>query len=147
MSSSPIDRNLVFMLTRAVGEVNVQSTLGMLQTTFPDVKDFTAMRVLAKAFVANECKPLKQVPAPSVIDPDKLSEELKSRLVNGSFALGDNEALIVSGDTARGPYERTAAKAIALKMSAASPTNDPSGFILDPETAKPSQASLLPESF
>ena len=135
------------MLTRAVGESNVKSTLAMLQSTFPDVKDFTAMRVLSKAFVANGCKLLKLVPAPSVIDPDKLSEELKNRLVNGCFALGDNEALIISGETARGPYERDIAKGIAQKMSAASPTNDISGFLLDPETAKPSTASLLPESF
>ena len=143
MNITAIDRNLSFMLARAVGD-KAAIAQKMLTETFADITDFSTMRVLAKAFVANDCRPLKRVPAPSTISPEKLSADLKHRFVEGCFMLGDNEALIVSGDTARGPYELSAAKSIAKQMSAASPTNDDQGHILDPEQAQPQPAVMIP---
>lgn len=134
-------RNLKTMVSRIATD-RTEETVRMLLGSFPRLKDFERLRTFAKLYVLNEFRPLRLVPAPADLDPQRLSGELASRFCEGSFVLADDEGIVFHNGTAVGPFAREKAAALAKRLSAASPTNDAQGHILDPETNYPTPATL-----
>jgi hypothetical protein len=136
-------QNLTYTIGR-IAEGHTDEALDMLAREFPDVRDFRQLRSLAQAFVDNDCKSLRRMPAPPTMELEKLSEDLRSRFHQGNFHLTEREGLVVHEDRVYGPFERQQAIDMARKMSAASPTNDTQGHVLDPENAVPSPSFATP---
>lgn len=135
-------RNLKTMVSR-IAKDRTDETVRMLLGSFPRLKDFERLRRFAKLYVANEFRSLRLVPAPADLDPQRLSGELASRFCEGSFVLADDEGVVFHNGSALGPFDREKAAALAKRLSAASPTNDAQGHILDPETNYPTPARLV----
>jgi hypothetical protein len=131
-TSSIFERNLAFAIKRIAGD-KAEPALQMLQTEFPEVRDFQELRSIASAFVANDCRPLRREPIPAAVDPEALTGEAKLRFHNGVFYLGEKEALIFRGEEAHGPYARSDVNMMKKRLGAESVTNDRKGHIVDPE--------------
>lgn len=129
--------------TRPSADESARGAVEMLLKEFPKLKDFERLRALGKLYAANDFRPLKLVRAPAELDTQDLSEELACRFYEGWFVLADDEALVFQNGFAQGPFERRKAFDLAKRLSAASPTNDPQGHILDPEIHQPVPASVL----
>jgi len=125
-------RNLAYMVER-LDPQHAPRTLAMLEEEFPAVRDFQQLRSLAKAFVANDCQPLRKVPVNSDVDLSTLQGEARLRFHEGFFRLGKGEDMVFRGEAAYGPYAREQVSFMARKVGAQSPTNDDLGHIVDPE--------------
>ena len=136
------ERNLRFMVSR-IDFHRADETVQMLLGVFPGLRNFEQLRSYARLFVANEYRPLRLVPAPSDLDSEKIPRELMSRFYEGRFVLTEDEELVYHHGTVHGPFDREKAKALARRLSAASPTNDAQGHILDPETSECSPAMVV----
>ena len=123
------------MVERIAGE-NTEQTLQMLKQELPYVRDFHQLRAVARAFLANDCKPLKREPIPSTVDPEGLTGEARLRFHNGSFLLAENEGLVFRGEEAHGPYSRDEVGFMARRLGAESVTNDEKGHIVDPDSSR-----------
>jgi len=143
--SDVFQRNLRTMVSRIAHE-RTDETVEMLLGSFPRLKDFERLRSFAKLYIANEFRPLRLAPAPADLDPEKLSGDLASRFYEGCFALTEDEGIVFHDGTARGPFNREKAVALAKRLSVASPTNDAHGHILNPETNYPTPATVVAPS-
>lgn len=132
----------VWAMVRRVASAHPEATLAMLQQTFPDVQDLGQIKRLAQLHVQNEGRPLRLLPLPSSVDPEKISPNLSERVFGDQVVLTDEEAIVVQDDRAWGPMPRDRAIREAARAGAASPTHDAEGHILDPEEALPAPAMV-----
>lgn len=146
-SADALKRNLRLAVSR-ISAKHAEQTTGMLLENFPRLdNDFERLRSLAQAYIRSSLQPLRPVQAPSELDPETLSQDLSLRFVDGYFYLGAHEGVVFQGRTAVGPYPIEVAKRLTLERSAASPTNDSRGHILDPEMAATIPACTISPEF
>lgn len=96
------DRNLEAMVKR-LDRRHPEVTLAVLKASFPDLRDFRKLRMLAVLQRENGNTPLRLEPLPADVVLENCSETLRSRWVNGKLVLKSVEQVLFRNGRGYGP--------------------------------------------